>query len=283
MAPRSRAIHPLVQRLGPSLCPASASDIPLSARGSALHCSIGDIFKTQRGIPHPTGLWKRVFWETSHPKPGANGQPGTTRAARGDQQLMASRWKWHRPPSAFLLAAAALWEVGKTQDALCHSTSIWISGFWILRGSPDALSDHHARPAQIPPCTSCLRKKAARPPGSPSTGRRTAVCFGTCTAGFSLHRARNTKSKKIPGTRKGLATIQDSIRAADMSKSGTITEPGIGHAKQSTRAQEWPKMTSTWTPDSSFGFPKPRHLENINSSNPNALNPDASAGQHNLH
>lgn len=34
---------------------------------------------------------------------------------------------------------------------------------------------------------------------------------------------------------------------------------------------------------SSFGFPKPRHLENINSSNPNALNPDASAGQHNLH
>lgn len=163
MAPRSRAIHPLVQRLGPSLCPASASDIPLSARGSALHCSIGDIFKTQRGIPHPTGLWKRVFWETSHPKPGANGQPGTTRAARGDQQLMASRWKWHRPPSAFLLAAAALWEVGKTQDALCHSTSIWISGFWILRGSPDALSDHHARPAQIPPCTSCLRKKAARP------------------------------------------------------------------------------------------------------------------------
>lgn len=134
------------------------------------------------------------------------------------------------------------------------------------------------------PTMHVLSEKEGRPaPGSPSTGRRTAVCFGTCTAGFSLHRARNTKSKKIPGTRKGLATIQDSIRAADMSKSGTITEPGIGHAKQSTRAQEWPKMTSTWTPDSSFGFPKPRHLENINSSNPNALNPDASAGQHNLH
>jgi hypothetical protein len=31
------------------------SDIPLSARGSALHCSIGDIFKTQRGIPYQPG------------------------------------------------------------------------------------------------------------------------------------------------------------------------------------------------------------------------------------
>lgn len=61
-----------------------------------------------------------------------------------------------------------------------------------------------------------------------------------------------------------------------MSKSGTITEHGTVHAKQRTRAQEWPKMMSTCTPDSSCGFLKSRHLENINSSNPNALNTDAS-------
>lgn len=79
MAPRSRAIHPLVQRLGPSQCPASASDIPLSARGSALHCSIGDIFKTQRAIPYQPGYgrgYSRKPLTQSREPMASRGRPG---------------------------------------------------------------------------------------------------------------------------------------------------------------------------------------------------------------
>lgn len=264
-------------------CPASASDIPLSARGSALHCSIGDIFKTQRGIPYQPGYGRGYSGKplTQSREPMASrGRPG--QPAQGDQQLMAPRWKWHRPASAFSWQQPRCREVGKTKDALCHSTSIWMdSGFWILRGSPDALSSR--KTSQIPPCTSCLRKKAARPLAGHPLDAGPLSALDLHTAGFSLSVGPGTRSR-----RRSLGLEKDWQPFTIQSEQPTCRNPGRSPSMELCmpnrgRAQEWPKMMSTCTPDSSSGFLKSRHLENINSSNPNALNTDASDGLHKLH
>ena len=103
----------------------------------------------------PTGLWKRIFWETSQPEPGANGQPD----GQGDQQCRkASSTADSIFPFPLLGAAACCGGEDTGRGCVIPHRS----GFWVLdlRGSPNALSSR--KTSQIPPCTSCLRKKAAR-------------------------------------------------------------------------------------------------------------------------
>lgn len=195
--------------------------------------------------------------------------------------MMAPRWKWHRPASASPGSSRA---VGGGEDTRrVVSFHLDLDGFWVLDLAWIARRPIRSsrKTSQIPPCTSCLRKKAARPLA------RHPLDAGPLAA-LDLHSRFLSPSGQEHQVEEW---AWDSKRTGNHSTADTPNDhstwncpllPAL-HAKQRTRAQEWLKMMSTWTPDTSCGFLISRHLKNINSSNPNALNTAASAGLHKLH
>lgn len=76
---------------------------------------------------------------------------------------MAPRWKWHRPASASPGSSRAVGGGENTRRVV--SFHIDLDGFWVLDLAWIARRPIRSsrKTSQIPPCTSCLRKKAARP------------------------------------------------------------------------------------------------------------------------
>lgn len=132
--------HGVQRRL--QIYPSRRGDLPCTV-ALGTFSKLSEPFRTNRVTEE--GILGNLSPKAGSQWPAGDDQ-GSTRgsAVDGASVEMASSsfsFSWQQP-------RCGRWGKHKTRS-VCHSTSIWMdSGFWILRGSPDALSDHHARPAK---------------------------------------------------------------------------------------------------------------------------------------